>query len=99
MATRRFSLRRLALFALVLSLAVPAAAQTPIGPTSEGEAPPQVVTAKKTFVDFTNVHVVGELERPSGEVVWSKPPIKFRNLIELRANFRPELARSASKLP
>lgn len=90
-------MRRLALFALVV-FAVPAAAQTPIGPTSE-EPPVTVVSLKKTFVDFSHVVITAELTRPDGSYAILRGKTRFRNLIELRANFRPELARTASKLP
>lgn len=89
-------MRRLAPLALVFAFALPAAAQTPTASSDDGPMP---AAGSKSVIDFTEVHVIGALERPSGEVVWGKPKIKFRNLIELRGNFRRELARSASKLP
>jgi hypothetical protein len=91
-------LRRLALFALVIALAVPAAAQTPIGPSSE-EPPPTVVHLKTTALIFTDSYIQGELTRPNDSYLHARGKTRFRNLIELRGNFRPELARSASKLP
>lgn len=89
-------MRRFALAVLLLALAPsPALAQAP----EIVQEPDRVVTAKKSVVDFTGVNVIGDLERPGGQLIWSRPKTKFRNLIELRSNFRPELARSASKLP
>ena len=99
MAARRFPLRLLALLALlalVFSFAIPAAAQTPI---ASEELPATVVTQRKTVIDFSQVDIVGELTHPDGSYSLVRGETRFRNLIELRGNFRPELARSASKLP
>jgi hypothetical protein len=96
---RRFALATLALSAALGSASVLAQTPAPRPDAPVVEEAPTVVTLKKTALDFTEVRVVGDLERPGGDVVWSRPPVKFRNLIELRGNFRPELARSASKLP
>lgn len=79
-------MHRLALFALALALAVPAAAQTP-------------QPVKKSFVDFTQVVIIGDLVRPTTTYCPARTKRSFRNLIQLRGNFRPELARTASKLP
>lgn len=80
---------------LALALALPAAAQ-PVAPT---EPAPTIVYAKTSAVEFIGVDVVGTLQMPTGTFTVVPGARKFRNLIELRANFRPELARSASRLP
>lgn len=88
-------MRRLALFALVVVFALPAAAQTPIGPTAEEPLTPKV----ETVIDFSQVLITAELTRPNESYIHARTKTRFRNLIELRGDFRPELARSASKLP
>jgi hypothetical protein len=53
---------------------------------------------KKTVIDFSDVNIDGELTKPEGSYIKNRKRTKFRNLIELRGNFRPELRRSVSKL-
>lgn len=53
---------------------------------------------KKTVIDFSDVNIEGELTKPEGSYLKNKKKTRFRNLIELRGNFRPELRRSASAL-
>ncbi|OGQ24721.1 MAG: hypothetical protein A2138_07970 [Deltaproteobacteria bacterium RBG_16_71_12] len=60
--------------------------------------PDRVVAAKKSFVDMTEAEVRGIVVRPSGEFLRARTRVKFRNLIELRATFRPELAASVGTL-
>lgn len=88
--------------ALALALsAVPALAQpvAPVAPVPAVEPAPTVVYARASAIDFTQANITGDRDGPSGAVIWAPPHAKFRNLIALRANFRPELARSASRLP
>ena len=56
----------------------------------------KTVYNKKTVIDFSDVNVEGELTKPEGSYLKNRKKTKFRNLIELRGNFRPELKRSAS---
>lgn len=60
--------------------------------------PDKVVYNKKTVIDFSDVNIEGELTKPEGSYIKNRKKTRFRNLIELRGNFRPELARSVSKL-
>jgi hypothetical protein len=58
----------------------------------------KTVYNKKTVIDFSDVNIEGELTKPEGSYIKNRKKTRFRNLIELRGNFRPELARSVSKL-
>lgn len=60
--------------------------------------PDRVVAAPKTFIDMSEAEVRGVVVRPAGEFVRGRSRVKFRNLIELRSTFRPELASSVGTL-
>ncbi len=62
------------------------------------EEPDRVEYNKKTVIDFSDVNIEGELTKPEGSYIKNRKRTKFRNLIELRGNFRPEMRRSVSKL-
>ena len=53
---------------------------------------------KSTVIDFSDVSIEGELTKPEGSYIKNRKKTRFRNLIELRGNFRPELRRSVSNL-
>ena len=53
---------------------------------------------KKTVIDFSDVNIEGELTKPEGSYIKNRKRTRFRNLIELRGNFRPELKRSIHAL-
>ena len=53
---------------------------------------------KSTVIDFSDVSIEGELTKPEGSYIKNRKRTRFRNLIELRGNFRPELQRSVSNL-
>lgn len=53
---------------------------------------------KSTVIDFSDVSIEGELTKPEGSYIKNRKRTRFRNLIELRGNFRPELKRSVSNL-
>ena len=59
---------------------------------------PEPEPARGRVLDMTQVDVVGRLEKPAITDVWGTPRVHRKNLIELRASFRPELARSPDKL-
>lgn len=86
-------MRRLLLVTAIVALAVPAAAEDTY--VQEGD---KTVYNKKTVIDFSDVNIEGELTKPEGSYVKNRKKTRFRNLIELRGNFRPELSRSVSKL-
>ena len=87
-------MRRLLLVTAVFALAVPALAQETTYVTESDKT----VYNKKTVIDFSDVNIEGELTKPEGSYVKNRKKTRFRNLIELRGNFRPELSRSVSKL-
>ena len=74
----------------LLSAAAPALAQ-------EQEAD-KVVYKKKTVIDFSDVTIEGELVKPEGSYIVNRKKTKFKNLIKVRANFRPELTKSVDAL-
>lgn len=76
-----------------LSAAVPALAQDTVIQEED-----KVVVNKKTVIDFSDVNIEGELTKPEGSYIKNRKKTRFRNLIELRGNFRPELKRSVSAL-
>ncbi len=80
-------------FVGLAGLSLPAAAQD----TAVVEAD-RTVYNKKTVIDFSDVSIEGELTKPEGSYIKNRKKTRFRNLIELRGNFRPELSRSVSKL-
>jgi hypothetical protein len=61
-------------------------------------APDRVVAVKKSFVDMTEAEVRGVVVRPSTVFTHARTRVKFRNLIELRSAFRPELATTVGAL-
>jgi uncharacterized protein YdeI (BOF family) len=86
-------MRRALAVASLLVLSAPAFAQD--NTTVEAD---KTVYNKKTVIDFSDVNIEGELTKPEGSYIKNRKKTRFRNLIELRGNFRPELARSVSKL-
>lgn len=60
--------------------------------------PDRVVYEKRTNLDLAGTELPGVLKRPSGEYVHVPARPKFPPLIELRADFGFELARSVSEL-
>lgn len=85
--------KTLAAALLALAFAAPAAAQDTT--IQEGD---RVEYNKKTLIDFSDVSIEGELTKPEGSYIKNRKKTRFRNLIELRGNFRPELKRSVSSL-
>ncbi len=79
-------------FALAVT-ALPSLAQDKV--IEEGD---KTVFNKKTVIDFSDVNIEGELTKPEGSYIKNRKKTRFRNLIELRGNFRPELKRSAHAL-
>ena len=58
----------------------------------------KVVYKKKTVIDFSDVTIEGELVKPEGSYIVNRKKTRFRNLITVRSDFRPELTRSADHL-
>ena len=86
-------MRRLALVVLI-ALAAPAALAEDTVVTEADKT----VFNKKTVIDFSDVNIEGELTKPEGSYIKNRKRTRFRNLIELRGNFRPELKRSVGAL-
>ena len=86
-------MKKLAVAAVVLALAVPAFAEDTVVEEAD-----KVVYNKKTVIEFSDVNIEGELTKPEGSYIKNRKKTRFRNLIELRGNFRPELKRSVSAL-
>ena len=49
-------------------------------------------------LDMSQVDVHGQLAVPDGALIYAKPHAHKRNLIEMRTNFRPELAKTRDAL-
>lgn len=82
------------LWVLLLAMAaLPAAAQADVE-----QEPDRVIYRKVTTMEFGDAHLNGTLMRPSGTYTKARKKLRFRNLIELRGSFRPELQRSVSSL-
>jgi len=86
-------MRRLAILFALAAFASSASAQDTY--VQEGD---KTVFSKKTVIDFSDVNIEGELTKPEGSYVKNRKKTRFRNLIEMRGDFRPELARSVNKL-
>ena len=86
-------MNKLVVAAIVFTLAAPAFAEDTIVEESD-----KVVYNKKTVIDFSDVNIEGELTKPEGSYIKNRKKTRFRNLIELRGTFRPELASSVGTL-
>lgn len=87
--------KRTFLVAMVVTLSLAGAAMAQDTVIQEED---KVVFQKKTVIDFSDVDISGELTKPEGQYIKNRKKTRFRSLIELRANFRPELHRSVSAL-
>lgn len=83
---------------LFLALFLALASTTAFAQDTVIEEEDKVVYNKKTVIDFSDVNIEGELTKPEGSYIKNRKKTRFRNLIELRGNFRPELRRSVSAL-
>ena len=99
MGTVEVPMRVSAVLLAVALAASPVLAQLTPSPAPADEPASTIVYAKKTALVFVDAVVDGETTRPGGSFTKARSRVKFRNLIELRAHFRPELARTASRLP
>jgi hypothetical protein len=87
-------MRKIALAAVLASLLLP------LGALAQGEVQEadRVTYKKRTVVDFSDVTIEGELTKPEGSYLVNRKKTRFRNLIEVRAHFRPELNRTVNAL-
>jgi hypothetical protein len=86
--------------AVVAIVAVPAFAQ---GAPAPGDVvvvqePDRVVYRARTSMSFTDAEIRGVVVGPTYERHHPRGKVTFRNLIELRSSFRPELAKSPGQL-
>ncbi|MDP2344600.1 MAG: hypothetical protein Q8O67_26860 [Deltaproteobacteria bacterium] len=86
-------LRRLACGLALLS-STSSLAQTP----AVEEPAPVVRYRAQTNLVLTEQEISGTIEKPSWVISKSRKKTTFRNLIELRSNFRPELSSSKDGL-
>jgi len=86
-------MRKLFFVAAALTLSASAFAQDNVIQEDD-----KVVYNKKTVIDFSDVNIEGELTKPEGSYIKQKKKTRFRNLIDMRGNFVPELSRSMNKL-
>ena len=85
---------------IVLALVIAAGVHlSPDEPTTVVQEPDKVIYKKTSAVIFTDASIEAAVTKPTGTVIFSRPPTKFRNLIELRASFRPEMSKSVGALP
>ena len=52
----------------------------------------------KTVLDFTEITVSGEVTKPKATLIMGRGRARFRTLIRVRGDFRPELFRSRDNL-
>lgn len=58
----------------------------------------KTVYKKKTVIDFSDVTIEGELVKPEGSYLVNRKKTRFKNLIQIRGDFRPELRQSLENL-
>lgn len=86
-------------FLITLLLATPALAQQqPTDGDPEPGAGPTIVYAKKTEIDMEGAQVDGTIRAPLGAQVAGRRAIAWNPLIEMRADFDPELAESVRQI-
>lgn len=62
------------------------------------QEPDRVLLRKKQTIDFGEVAVGGEYQRPADSYTLGRPKPGFTRLIKLRSDFAPELQKSADQL-
>ena len=82
---------RPALAALTLFLPATGLAQDTPEPDSSA---PTITYAAETHVDFGELDVTAEIQRPDGKIVQVRRQAEFAPMIRLRVNFNEELAAS-----
>lgn len=72
--------------------------------TAEDSAPidnkkgPKIIYRKKTFIDFQDAVIEGQVDNPEGLYIVTPPEKKFGALLKLRPNFHRELMRDVLML-
>ncbi len=84
-----------ALAALCLFLPTVGLAQGAPEPT---DSAPTITYAAETHVDFGELDVAAEIQRPDGKIVQVRRQAEFAPMIRLRVNFNEELAASVDMM-
>lgn len=84
----------------IITALVFAAVLTPmsLGAQEVQQESDRVSFKKRTVIDFSDVTIEGELTKPEGSYLVNRKKTRFKNLIEVRAHFRPELNRTVHAL-
>lgn len=90
-------MKKLLLLALLAS-STSSLAQGAPAPASPDEPKVEVRYRARTVIEIGPVDIQGAVKGPVGDIYVARKKVGFRNLIELRSNFRPELAVSGSHL-
>lgn len=90
--------RALSLVVASLLCTSAALAQSDTAPTETDDAPVEVRYRARTTISIEDAQIEGTVKGPTTYRVQARGKTKFRNLIELRANFRPELHTSPGSL-
>ncbi len=85
-----------AIFASWVLLSAPLGAQKPAATPAPAAA--GVSYKQKTVYDFDDDVVEGDLVRPDGDFVDTRKAAKHSSLIKMRANFIPEMLKSAEDI-
>ena len=98
----RPEITRSVLLALLAALAIAASgapgfafAQTPTDPKSKQGTITDAKGRKVTVIDFDDANIEGRAKAPDGFLLQARGSGKFKNIIELRRNFRPQMQGSA----
>jgi len=90
---------RMLLFFALLGTSVAALAQDDSEVGGGTKTATETVSYKKrTVIDFSDVTIEGELTKPEGSYLVNRKKTRFKNLIEVRAHFRPELNKTVNAL-
>lgn len=70
-------------------------AQAPADPKSRQGTITDAKGRKVTVIDFDDANIEGRAKAPDGFLLQARSSGKFKNIIELRRNFRPQMQGSA----
>jgi hypothetical protein len=85
-------------FLAVTFLSAPVFAQAPAPAGAPGGGEGNVAYKSKTVYDFDDDLVEGDLVRPDGEFIDTRKAAKHSSLIKVRADFIPEMLKSAEDI-
>jgi hypothetical protein len=70
----------------------------PLSADAQQDPEPEIIVPRRTMLEFSELTVTGETQRPRDVYILSRRGARFRVLIQIRADFRPELLRSVEAL-